>query len=1124
MKRKVSLLIAVIYILSLLAPTSLGLGNKKEKAERVKARELPIAGTMPQVRYTEQESVLEEESAPQEESGALPVEEEEQAAEPAALTASTIPEEILAEIHYGESGVNMATGNYARAEIDYVAHSPGHTLTFSRTYNHLDWDNEGKLFGNGWSFSFQGLLNLQTYNYAGVSTPDGGWQYFTISSGSYNALWNTSALAETSEGYVLTTQDQYQYVYCEPEDQYSYGYLIKIRDPYGNTITINRPSNNKQQISSIVDSAGRTYTFSYLTNNRVSKITLPDGGEIQYTYPTAYADQNFLTGVSGATNNAHSYTYQLDQADQSSGIKYLHEVKDTEGNILSSFTAYGWKYLLDEYGNQRVYQQSSSVAVDSNGYTVKREYNTDGYVKRIRDPLYRETEIGYHSKFKGIQTSVTDVYGNQYQMQLDSMGNVSARTDPNGKTAYFEYDSLGNLTEETDENGNKTYYYYSGKSLLKKVVPLDGVSEYTESSEPENFAITEYAYYTDAELAAMGVTGKGLLRAEREPGGRVVVYGYDSYGNTTTVKELAAPPANLEEASISGEGAAVTRTYDTAGRMTSSTNPVGITTVYEYDSRGNLVKQTVNGTDVTAYTYDAYGRVLSEVAPKDYTGAATDPATRYTYYPHGKVKTKTDTSGNTTTYTYDLYGNLTAETQPDGVVYEYQYDPINRLTHKIIKDPATGERRGLEHYKYDLIPTSEETQALAAGGNYRKTEKYYYDGLSTQITPEKEITDKLRRVVRKIDGLGYSSDTEYYPNGLVKKETDAEGYRTVNAYNGLGLLSEQWSEAGVQGSSNTPAYTYRKLEYDAAGRVRKEHKSTELVPIANNSDPVNSTRPAASTYITTENTYNADGTLSMTQVLGGGKSTFAYDANGRMTSRDDYVTDSEKITTSYTYNHQDKPLTKTQVISNEDIAGGGSGESTSLITSYEYDESGNLVKTTNPDGSRSSNTYDSENRILYTQVLGQNEYGANVTITGWNTYRWDGKLATSAGANGTVTEYGYDKMGNEVKRDEGGLVTVKEYDLRGRLRRQVEPVDYQANKAITEMNRTEYEYDAANRMILQKYVYVENGAWKEQVVRACACDEKGESGQGAERGAVQRGGRRKPRGEACERSRKGIHV
>jgi len=107
-----------------------------------------------------------------------------------------------------------------------------------------------------------------------------------------------------------------------------------------------------------------------------------------------------------------------------------------------------------------------------------------------------------------------------------------------------------------------------------------------------------------------------------------------------------------------------TNSYDAAGNLIKSVTPEG-TINYGYDNlnrhtstwTGNTTSIS-SGTTATTYTYDTLGRLTTTTETRLNGTNVSLP----------------------TTDSYDLNGNLTRELLPNGVTNTYTYDVLNRLT------------------------------------------------------------------------------------------------------------------------------------------------------------------------------------------------------------------------------------------------------------------------------------------------------------------------------------------------------------------------------------------------------------------------------------------------------------
>ena len=124
------------------------------------------------------------------------------------------------------------------------------------------------------------------------------------------------------------------------------------------------------------------------------------------------------------------------------------------------------------------------------------------------------------------------------------------------------------------------------------------------------------------------------------------------------------------------------------------------------------------------------------------------------------------------------------------------------------------------------------------------------------------------------------------------------------------------------------------------------------------------------------------------------------------------------------------------------------------VTSYDYDAAGNLVKTTRPDGSVLSETYDNTNRLI-----SMNDVDANNNIIDGYAYTYDaeGKILTETSSDGqTTSTMTYDADGRLTSRqdkDSGGNVTASHTYI------------YDAAGNVTSSDGTGMTYDIQDRLI-----------------------------------------------------------
>ncbi|WP_270164504.1 S8 family serine peptidase [Paenibacillus sp. SYP-B4298] len=981
------------------------------------------------------------------------------------------------QIHYGEEGVSVTTGNYSHSVTDLTMPSPGFKINVSRTYNSKD-DRAASSLGRGWTFSFEGSLKRMPTNSSIMiaKLPNGSSQLFVVNSNNtYTANDSHSKLVkEADNSHTLTTTDQYTYGFNAA------GYLSWMKDPVGNQVTIEVDSAGV--VKKITDAVKRSYTVSY-NNTYIKEITDQQGRKVQYQYDSA---NRLVKVIAPSGRISAQYVYD------SSG--YLTEMKDGDGNTVeaivynhsSGLNQHKATRYTDRLGNTQTFAYATNRTTtiqDQNGRKIVKKYDDALYVTESQDPEGKWTKVEYYKDASGFnkygeEKSITDRLGNKTEYVRDANGNIIKIIYADSSFSEYGYDSQNHLIWERDELGKTTYYVYpAGSNLLQKTVqPLNGTDAYTVDSE--KVAITSYAYYTAAEATrAFGIAVNGLMKSTTDPEGNVTTYKYDKYGNVTETIDAAG-------------NRSVTQ-YNAIGWLTSQVTAEGYRTDYEYDMDGNLLRQTDHEGGVRRTVYDTLGRPVQVIEPNQYeadkefmnnsgTGGAyqnTTAGTRTTYHPNGLRSTVTDALGNVTSYAYDLYGNLVQEIRPNLSEQVYEYDVMNRLIKTSFKPDAKSVPVLLSSYTYEAL----------SGGQERTTETRYLNAADKAITVTTK--DARGRVVSSESPNGSTVQTVYLANGQVKAVTDGRGNTTTFSYDGLNRLSEQWAplDAGK--------YSYKRFEYDLNNRKVKEWAGIDPIKLFG--------RPSEDRLSSVTYVYNTMGQVEQQTSPIGGTTVFQYDGDGRMIRQEQQVSAKESYATSYVYNHNNQVISEIRYVQGSDLADyKAAGESlVKLETAYTYDANGNKTSATTPDGNQTTYTYDLLNRLLSTKTSGVNEQGQPTAETVSQTYDWAGQVLTATDALQNVTTYRYDERSLLLqKQNAAGGITAYAYDRAGRKIAEVSPNNYDASKPLSELVRTEYAYDTMNRVQAVTEIYEEkvvsgSGSWTtrwtEAVSKAYQYDENG---------------------------------
>ncbi|THF81684.1 S8 family serine peptidase [Cohnella fermenti] len=976
-----------------------------------------------------------------------------------------VSSDLMEQIHYGEEGVNVATGNYGRTETDISVTSPGFVVNLSRTYNSRD-DRTTSSMGRGWTFGFEGSVKDDTTSptkFKVVRLPSGGAQVFVKNSdGTYTANDSHSTLVKQSDGtHVLTTADQYTYGFNTA------GYLTWMQDRNGNKVTI--ASDAAGKVRSVMDTVGRKFIINYNAAGYITSIVDPIGRKVTYTYDSL----NRLWKVNDPSGK-DTRVYMYDNSN------YLTAIKNGAGNLVESVLyshstgtdQHKVTRTIDENGHtvQYTYDSTNKMTKLKNidGLLTVKWYDTAGYVVKSQDPEGRLTLVEYftdsssYNKYGEVK-SVTDRYGNKTQYERDSNGNVTKLINPDGNSRAYVFDSKNNLISEQDETGRLTYYIYDASQtlLLKKVQPLNGTDAYSDKADQTRFAITQYQYYSEAEDAKLGHKAKKLLRSETDPEGGKTVYAYDSQGNATSVTD---PDGNI-----------TTRSYNGVGWLTTQISAEGYRTEHEYDSIGHVVKTIGDEGETTFNEFNNDGQQTRQATPNQYKNNME--GTRWTYDTNGQVSTVTDALGYTTSYTYDVYGNVASVTQPNGSITLYQYDAMNRIKKKSFQSNAGSEAYTLETYAYTVL----------SNGNTQYSRSVYLN--EKDIATTTVTYDVNGREVVKQQPDGTEATTSYYANGSVRSVTDARGNSSYYEYDGLNRVTGTWSP--LDGGK----YTYKGYTYDLAGRV---------ILTSTGKDPVNAfSVPARNRTIWTSTVYQANGTIASTQSSDGAETIYTYDADNRLTREDHVASADETLTTEYVYNDLGKPLAVKKHVRAGDLDGNAFDDDTDtvLTTRYSYDLEGNLLSTVTPDGVESVMTYDALGRLTSTSKEGVDENGLTTIVRTSSTYDGQGHVLSSMDGRGNMTSYVYNAAGNLTKQvDSAGGVHLFAYDRASRKVAEVSPGNYKEGELLSKMSRTVYTYDIMGRTQAVTEYYAEKTlsasyAWMEtemaRVTQAFKYDENG---------------------------------
>uniref|UniRef100_UPI00103698F5 RHS repeat-associated core domain-containing protein n=1 Tax=Pseudomonas sp. Sample_10 TaxID=2448269 RepID=UPI00103698F5 len=202
---------------------------------------------------------------------------------------------------------------------------------------------------------------------------------------------------------------------------------------------------------------------------------------------------------------------------------------------------------------------------------------------------------------RGRRTTVQDESGAITRYQWDAVGRLLQTTFPTGASRAFSYNAYGQITTETDELGRVTRFEYADDlHLVSRRINPDG-STLKYRYEHAQLLLTEIENEV-GDTYRLDYTPTGLIRQETGFDGRRTAYAYDLNGQL------------LEKTEFGDDGSQLITAYqrDSAGRLLVKTLPDGTKVEYRYDGLGRLVSVDDGQDHPLEFEYDAHDRLITE--------------------------------------------------------------------------------------------------------------------------------------------------------------------------------------------------------------------------------------------------------------------------------------------------------------------------------------------------------------------------------------------------------------------------------------------------------------------------------------------------------------------------------
>jgi YD repeat-containing protein len=558
-----------------------------------------------------------------------------------------------------------------------------------------------------------------------------------------------------------------------------HGQPLTIIDPNGLTTTLDY--NLRQRLTSRTVGT-ETTSYEYDGVGQLTKITLPDGSFLRYTYDAAHR----LTGMQDNLGNRIAYTLDaMGNRTQEQVFDPGNNLAQTRSRVFNSlnrlFQEIGAQNQTTQYG----YDDQGNVTSVDGPLAGTEDVTTNVYdalnrLRQVTDPGLGVTQYAYNGL--DALTSVTDPRNLTTGYTVDGLGNLTLQQSPDTGNTANTYDAGGNLLTQTDAKGQVTSYAYDALNRVTLITFHDGSKQ-------------AYAY-------DQGANGLGRLSSitETDPANNVtsvIAYAYDPHGRVTG-----------ETRTLAGQSYVTAYSYDSAGRLEGMTYPSGRTVAYGFDALGRVSAVTttkpgespevvVQGVayhpfgGVTGFTFgngqvysrsvDQDGRIASYSLGAQSYGIGYDAASRIEFI------SEVGNPANSNSYGYDALDRLIQAVLPS-TNYAYGYDAVgNRSTKTAGASTDTYAYSATSNRLASITPASGPSRSFTFDANGSTLA----DGVNTYVY------DTRGRMVQAVSSLG---TTAYQVNALGQRirKTNSLGDRVFHYDTRGRLIAETDPGGGVK--------------------------------------------------------------------------------------------------------------------------------------------------------------------------------------------------------------------------------------------------------------------------------------------------------------------------------------
>lgn len=628
---------------------------------------------------------------------------------------------------------------------------------------------------------------------------------------------------------------------------------------------------------SIYISPGSTETLTYKSQARQTAIatvtgTVTTGNVIHLyvyhpQYPYGGGRQDYAYTIQSGDTASDICTNIASQVNADGLVAQWGVSAVADGGTIN-LTSYSQDVQLWDAGTSGVTTFTFSSIRNGTTQLTENQYNDTGNVVKRIDPVGRTLTYSYSSNGIDLE-EVRETQGTDDFLlghwTYNSQHLPTTYVDGSGHATQYSYNSVGQLVSTEDSLGNVITLTYTGtcSGTLAGTATSGNTVTITVHDSGLSGGAKAKSYVVqigdtlstiangltdvinaDTDLGSIGVkaTSAGPIINLSSISVNTTSYSWSASSGAT---ESLTFGANLWgfltkiKGALPGDKDVTTFSYDSLGRLRSSTDALGYSLTFDYDDLDRLTRTTYPDGTYEQTIYDRLNKVLRRDRDGSWSEnrfdslgkktASIDPlgrTTEYTWCSCGSLASLRDGNGNVTTWSHDLQGRLTSKTFADSSVYSFSYE--NKTSKTKTKTDALGQKTSYfycvddklcqKSYPNPSINTSAVTYfwdlnfnritriSKSDWGSYC----YFYNSYVTSTgatpingaglvsliqndaIPNSDISysyDALNRTTnRSVDGMNNSIDWDYDTVGRLISEDNALGtfnYEYVNNVSGF---------------------------------------------------------------------------------------------------------------------------------------------------------------------------------------------------------------------------------------------------------------------------------------------------------------------------------------------------